>query len=124
MYLFGWNTRRFFGFSFGLLFLFSEEALHLKRGHAAHSGGGHSLAIYVIGDVTGRENARYGGSRRVGLGDNITAIVQIKLILYQFGRWRVADRDEETTYFDFLRLAGLGAFQPKRFNAARRRKSK
>ena len=42
-----------------------EEALGFERRHAAQAGGGHRLAIDVVGDVAGGEHARHRGRGRI-----------------------------------------------------------
>src|SRR5215203_6704559 len=48
------------------LAVLSEKTNRLERGHAAHPGRGHGLAIDIVGDVAGRENARDRGRGRIG----------------------------------------------------------
>ena len=46
------------------LALQGEEAFGFERCHAALAGGGHRLAIDVVGDIAGREHARNRGCGR------------------------------------------------------------
>src|SRR3954454_14507850 len=53
------------------LAVLSEKTNRLERGHAAHPGRGHSLAVDVVGDVAGGEHARHRGRGRIGRGPDV-----------------------------------------------------
>ena len=51
-----------------LMFVRGEESLGFQRGHAAHAGGGDRLAVDVVGDVAGGEDAGDRGRGRMRRG--------------------------------------------------------
>ena len=71
-----------------------EEAFGFERRHAAMAGGGHRLAVDVVGDVAGGEHARHRGRGRVRRGLDVARRLHLDLAGEQFGRRRMADGDE------------------------------
>src|SRR5450432_4887457 len=58
-----------------------EESLGVDRGHAARACRRDGLAVYVIGDVAARENARDLRGRRAWLDEQIARRVHVELAL-------------------------------------------
>ena len=89
-----------------------EESLGLERRHAAHSGGGHRLAVDVVGDVAGRKHAGHRGRGRVRRGHDVAGRLHLELALEELGRRRVADGDEHAVDRHLGDRAGLDVAQP------------
>jgi hypothetical protein len=58
-------------------------------------GAGHGLTIDVVGQVARREDAGDRGPGAARLDLHIAAVMQLQLVLDQFGRRRMADGDED-----------------------------
>ena len=98
-----------------------KEFFGIQRGHAAHSGAGDGLAVDVVGQVAGREDAGDGGAGGAGLDLHIAAVVQLQLVLHQFGRGGMADGDEEARAGDVGDRAGQDVAGADGLDAARAR---
>ena len=72
-----------------------EEALRVERGRAARAGRGDRLAIDVILDVAGREDAGDVRLRRLSPGEQVAVLVVVERVEEEGSSWIVADRDEE-----------------------------
>src|SRR5260370_1311102 len=88
------------------LFLRCEKAFGFERGHAAEAGGGDRLAVDVVADVVGGEQARDRGCGRVGRRRDIAGRLHLHLSGDQLGRRGVPDGDEHTV--DRALLDGAG----------------
>src|SRR6185369_14029749 len=112
MPFFPFAIERFLFCSMLLLYaVVGEEPLGLQRCHAAQPGGGHRLAIDVVGHVTGGEQARHRGRGRIGRGPDVTVRLHLDLAGDEFGRRRMADGDEHAVGGDLLDCAGLDVLQ-------------
>src|SRR6266436_6624716 len=72
----------------------SEQVLGLERRHATLARGGHGLPVNVIGNIAGRENARYRGCGRARRGHDVAGGLHLDLAGDELGRRRVSDRNE------------------------------
>src|SRR5918994_2647705 len=96
----------------------SQVPLGVERRHAPGPRRGHGLAVGVVDEITGRENA---GELRLGravLGQHVTVLVRVDLVLDQLGKRRVTDGDERAAGSHLLGLAGLDVLQPDRSQSA------
>ena len=85
----------------------AEEALRIDRRHAAAARGGDGLAIPMILDVPGGEDARQVGLGGAFLHDQIAALVGVEDVLEELGVRVVADRHEHAAGGDLADLVGL-----------------
>src|SRR5918994_803840 len=92
----------------------SQVPLGVERRHAPGPGRGHGLAIGVVDEITGRENAGELGLGRAVLGQHVSVLVRVDLVLDQLGKRRVTDGDERAAGLHLLGLAGLQILQPDR----------
>ena len=72
-----------------------EVALGVERRHAARAGGGDRLAVDVVLDVAGREDAGDVRLGRAGPRDEVAGLVVVELVEEELRVRVVADRDEE-----------------------------
>src|SRR5262245_14454991 len=92
------------------LALGGQEALGFERGHAALAGGGHRLAVDVVGDVASGEDPWHrGGGRECGL--DVARRLHLHLPDEQLGGRRVADGDEDPVRRMLAERAGLDVAQ-------------
>ena len=77
--------------SFGL----SQEPLCVERRRAAGARGGDCLAVDMVLDVAGGEDARTLRLRRLAPGDQVAVLVVVERVHEELGRRVVADRNEQ-----------------------------
>ena len=85
-----------------------EVALGLQGCGAAGAGGGDGLAVGVVDQVAGGEDAGQVGRRGAGLDQDVALVVELDLALEQLRARVVADRDEQPGRVDAAQLAGDG----------------
>src|SRR5205823_1114930 len=85
----------------------SDVPLGIERGGTARTGGRDRLAVGVVDDVAGREDARQ-VRPGTGCGDPyVPVVVQVDLAAEQITARVVADRDEHAGHVERALLAGL-----------------
>ena len=77
-------------------------------------GGGHRLAVDVVGHVAGGEQARHRGRGRIGRGPDVAVRLHLDLAGDQLGRGRMADGDEHAVGGHLLHRAGLDVAAARR----------
>ena len=81
----------------------SEELLGLESSNTARAGTGDGLAVALVLDVTASEDTLDAGEAGTGLGNDITILVELELLLNQSVGGIVANSVEETVGInDFL----------------------
>src|SRR4051812_10161756 len=109
---FPFAMRRFLFCSMLLLYaVVGEELLGLQRCHAAKPGGGHRLAIDVVGHVARGEQARHRCRGRIGCRPDVAVRLHLDLAGDELGRGRMADGDEHAVGGHLLDRAGLDVLQ-------------
>src|SRR5262249_55014011 len=93
------------------LALGGQEALGFERGHAALAGGGHRLAVDVVGDVASGEDPWHRGGGRERRGLDVAGGLHPHLRDEQLGGGRVADGDEDPFRRMLAERAGLDVAQ-------------
>ena len=89
----------------------AQVPLGVERGLAAGAGGGDGLAVGVVDEVAGGEDAGQVGPRRLALGDDVALVVDVDLAADDLRLRLVADRDERAADLERPSLAVLGVAQ-------------
>jgi hypothetical protein len=87
----------------------------IESGHAAGTGGGHSLAIHVIGDIAGGKYPRYARRRCLAVEtsfDHDVAAAHLELFLEELGVWLMAHRNEDTVHVQRMHCIAVHGVQP------------
>src|SRR3954454_14242263 len=89
-----------------------EETFRLERGHAAEASGRYRLPPGFVSNVACSKQSRYGRGGGVRRHFDIAGRFQLDLVLDEFGRRRVSDRDEDAVGLKLGERAGLDVLQP------------
>src|SRR5579862_917408 len=96
-----------------------QEALGLKRRHAAHPGGRHRLPENSVLYVAGRKDAGHARASRIGRGADVALAVHVELSAKNFRRRRMADGDEQAVDGQRFRRAVLETSHANAFDSFR-----
>ncbi len=99
-----------------------EPALRVERGHGTASGGGDGLAVRVVDDVAGGEDALDVGRGRARLGHQVPGLVVVELVEEQLRVRVVPDRHEEPLGGQVARLARVQVAERGPRSSARSRR--
>ena len=89
-----------------------EPALGVQGGHRARACGRDGLAVGVVDDVAGGEDALAVGLGRAGLRHQVARLVVVELVEEELGVRVVADGDEQAVRRQLARLVGVEVAQP------------
>ena len=101
------------GGDLGLVALLLEPALRVEGGHRPGAGGRDGLAVRVILDVAGGEDARDVRPRRARLRHEVALVVVVEPVEEERRGRVVTDGDEQPVGLDLACLAGHGVAQPE-----------
>ncbi len=88
-----------------------EVVLGVERGGAARAGGRDRLAVGVVDEVAGGEDAGHVGARRAAVDEDVAGLVGVHDALDELVARVVPDGDEEAGDGQLARLAGDGVAQ-------------